>query len=433
MTPSAPLNVFQRLIRKWETVHPYNAAQAMELRGQADTERWQNAWDESLAAMGLGLPVVEDNHLRFQPLKTSQPVMVLPPEVTFEAHVSAGMNHPFGNGEMPFRPFIKQIDGSYFAGLVYQHWLADSVAVRLILREWFARVYEPQLARDRALRLADQGYWSHFGPHRIDWRMDHSAWSALRQFSRFRSVRRLKSGGSTDYSQAFIARGTTDGIVPRLTAFSRERGIKLNDLFLAAMMEQCARHLPFRTTRRRRDLALATIVDLRRTDRNNMDEIFGLFLGFTNVIVREGDIGDFDRLLGAIHRQNQLNRQTHAAAASTGWLTLSLLLSRGLAVGKSYHFYRKHMPLAGGISNVNLAHTWAGARHPDPILRYVRASPTGPMIPIAFTPTTLGDDLHIALTYRQAVLDARAAGLMMEGLIQRLDQCAKEAGRPTVP
>lgn len=429
VTSPVRLNVFQRLIRRWETVHPYNAAQAMQLRGQADVGRWQGAWDAALGALGMGWPVIENDRLRLAPLPHRVPLTVLSADMSYEAHISEEMNRPFGPDDFPLRPFIKQIDGSYYAGLTYQHWLADSVAVRMVLREWFARMFDPGLARDQPVNMATKGYWAHFGPHRVPWALDHAAWTALRQFSRFRSVRRLRSGGSTDYAQTFIARSAPRGIVAALSAYCRRREVKLNDLFLAAMMEQCARLLPYRMTRRRRDLALGTIVDLRRQSPDDLSGVFGLFLGFSNVIVRDGDLGDFPRLVQAIHRQNQLARQSHAAAASTAWLGLSLLFSRGIAAGRSYHFFRKHMPLAGGISNVNMNGSWAAAYHPDPLMRYVRASPTGPMIPVAFTPTTLGDDLQLALTYRRSVLDAAGAERMMDGLIQRLDCCAGEADR----
>ncbi len=423
-----PLNVFQRLLRRWENVHPYNAAQAMELRGHADPRQWQEAWDAALATLGLGRPVVERERLRFEPLQASQPVTFLPADVLFETHITQGMNLPFAKGELPFRPFIKQLDGSYFAGVIYQHWLADSVAVRLVLREWFARVFDPSLARTQPIRLATEGYWASFGPHRLPWSMDYSAWATLRRFSRFRSVRRIRSAGSTDYTKAFLTRTAPGGIVPQLIEYAHRRGVRLNDLFLAAMVEQCAKYLPFRRTRRRRDIALGTIVDLRRLSRKDLSDTFGLFLGFTNVIVRDRDLADFDRLLAVIHAQNEVSRRTHAAAASATWLGISLLFSRSLTGHRSYQFYRKHMPLAGGISNVNMNRTWAAAYHPDPILRYVRASPTGPMIPVALAPTTLGNNLELALTYRASVLDAQAAERMMNGLIRRMDRCAEDGG-----
>ena len=67
-------------------------------------------------------------------------------------------------------------------------------------------------------------------------------------------------------------------------------------------------------------------------------------------------------------------------------------------------FYHKHLPLAGGISNVNLNRCWATGYHPDPLMDYVRVSPTGPMMPLVFATTTLGDTFHFALTYRPTVV-----------------------------
>ena len=48
------------------------------------------------------------------------------------------------------------------------------------------------------------------------------------------------------------------------------------------------------------------------------------------------------------------------------------------------------MPLAAGISNVNLNRSWAAAYHPAPLLDYLRVTPTGPMLPLVFTTTTIG-------------------------------------------
>ena len=65
-----------------------------------------------------------------------------------------------------------------------------------------------------------------------------------------------------------------------------------------------------------------------------------------------------------------------------------------------YHFYRKELPLLGGVSNVNLNNTWAAKYHPGPLLEYLRISPTGPMVPLVFNLTTLGDRLHLSMTCR---------------------------------
>ena len=61
-----------------------------------------------------------------------------------------------------------------------------------------------------------------------------------------------------------------------------------------------------------------------------------------------------------------------------------------------YHFYRKELPMLGGLSNVTLNDTWAARYHPDPLREYIRVSPTGPLVPLVFLgPTTLGSQLSV--------------------------------------
>src|SRR5687768_11717753 len=52
--PSSPLNVFQFLVRQWDRVHPYNAAQALEIAGVADVDRINDAWLDVLRTLRVG-------------------------------------------------------------------------------------------------------------------------------------------------------------------------------------------------------------------------------------------------------------------------------------------------------------------------------------------------------------------------------------------
>ena len=97
-----------------------------------------------------------------------------------------------------------------------------------------------------------------------------------------------------------------------------------------------------------------------------------------------------------------------------------LAVSRLLPREKVVEFYRKRVPLAGGISNVNLNRTWAADFHPTPLLDYIRVSPTGPLMPLVFTPTTLGDHLHFGLTYRPALIPPERACQMAQHFTHRL-------------
>jgi len=102
----------------------------------------------------------------------------------------------------------------------------------------------------------------------------------------------------------------------------------------------------------------------------------------------------------------------------------ALTVGRFVRPEKLYHFYRKEVPLAGGVSNVVLNSTWALKYHPDPIRSYLRVSPTGPMTPIVFTTTTLGSNLQLGITYRKGLLGDDRVTAMSEGFFERMNSLA---------
>jgi hypothetical protein len=85
------------------------------------------------------------------------------------------------------------------------------------------------------------------------------------------------------------------------------------------------------------------------------------------------------------------------------------------------------MPLAGGVSNVNLNGSWVEQYYPDPILDYIRVSPCGPLLPLVFTPTTLGRRMNFGLTCRQSVIPPQGAEAMATSFRDRLVQFASGA------
>src|SRR5688500_408769 len=128
---ASTLNVFQRLARQWDQIHPYNAAQILQIKGAPDLEALQNAWHDAMDDLGLGRVHLRGHNFYYECLNGEMVhygVRVAPPGVTLEDHVSDQLNKPFDNpAEPPFRPFVVVGDGSYHAGIIYHHWVADSV------------------------------------------------------------------------------------------------------------------------------------------------------------------------------------------------------------------------------------------------------------------------------------------------------------------
>jgi hypothetical protein len=425
------LNVFQRLARQWDRLHPYNAAQILKIEGAPCAQALQDAWHDAMNDLGLGRVHLEGTSFRYECLNGEMVhygVRFAKPGVTLSDYVSEQLNKPFDNPlEPPFRPFVVHdpADGFFYAGIIYHHWVADSVSIRVVLREWFVRIFDPASARRSPVKLADRGYRDFFGPARGVAALGHGVLTATRWASSLRKARRYEErtggppGSPPDYSVRFSFRSGAPGFVDALLKSARRQHVTLNDMFMTGIARVCDRFVPLKHRPRRHSLALGSIVDLRPYSGGELEETFGLFLGFTNVVCRFGDLRDPRRLLHSIALQNAQQKRVGLAQASALRLLAGVAAGKVLNGGRVATFYHKHVPLAGGISNVNMNRSWATDYHPRPLLDYIRVSPTGPLMPLVFATTTLGHDFHFALTYRPSVvapqqIDALAAAFLEE-------------------
>jgi hypothetical protein len=321
---------------------------------------------------------------------------------------------------MPLRPFILRSERSYWFGLVYHHWIADSVSIRQLLRQWFCHHFDPEsIARSRPPVGARAGYWKLFGPDARQWDLPTAILDIGRWSARLRRARRVESEKFPDMRIRFKLHRLQHVLPEQLVQVGRQMHATVNDLFLAAMAEACDRYVCAPATPRRNQLALGVIADLRG-DAAALTNVFGLYLGFTSVLCGENDLHDWPRLVHAIAEQNRQQRRNRVPESSMMRLLAGLATGKILSRRQLLEFYRKRLPLSAGISNVNLNRTWVSHYHPDPILEYIRVSPTGPMLPLVFTPSTLGTSMHFGLTQRAAVVPATVADACAQEFADRL-------------
>jgi NRPS condensation-like uncharacterized protein len=251
----------------------------------------------------------------------------------------------------------------------------------------------------------------------------------VRWSSRFKRVRRIECPEFSKFDVGFALHEFPQEIVGPVKEFARRQTVTVNDVFLAAMAEACNQFVPVVQTTKRQDLALGTIVDLRSRGQDDLSDTFGIFLGFTSVICRPDDLSDWPRLLRHVARQSAAQKRTGVPEASMIRMLAGIVAARMMRMKreKIVNFYRKRIPLAGGISNVNLNRDWPQRYHPDPLMQYIRVSPTGPMMPLVFTTTTLGDTLNFGLTYREAVISRERAGQIAGQFKNRLIQLCQSS------
>ncbi|MEM6313219.1 MAG: hypothetical protein AAF743_03985 [Planctomycetota bacterium] len=389
-------NLFARVFKSWGRLHPYNAAQAMRIRG-GNAITLADRCDQALA-----------------PLGKCRRVEVLGPSMSLDRYLTGCINRPFAEDDpLPIRPFVQPApDGTHaWAGLTYDHWLADSVAIRQLMHRWLQAVHDQPLTPMPRFESVPP-------PRKLGLTRD------LALVTRMLRCRRLEKevlGGDSCYLHLPL----DPGLCGRLRSAARRHGAKVNDIFLAAAGLAAARHIATERSVKRIDLGVGSIVDTRRYLPESQRHAFGLMLGFIRVVLRPHHLGHPADALAAVAYQSRLAMKNDDPISGSATLQLGLLASRYLDNEALRKFYRKRMPLLAGVSNVNLDGTTLGAEHPDTLVQYVRVSPLGPTMPIVFTPTTLGNELSLGVTYRTAAVGAANAERCIETFVQTLEKLTK--------
>src|SRR5581483_660141 len=148
------------------------------------------------------------------------------------------------------------------------------------------------------------------------WQLGEGILSSVRWTSRFRRVRRIEGARFGKLEVRFKLHQTPPGAIEGLRVASRAHGATANALFLAAIAEACNRFVPIQRTSRRQDLALGTIVDLRPMAREDLSDVFGMFLGFTSVICRPRHFRNWDALLSSVAIQSASHKESGVPQAS---------------------------------------------------------------------------------------------------------------------
>jgi NRPS condensation-like uncharacterized protein len=241
---------------------------------------------------------------------------------------------------------------------------------------------------------------------------------------RYRRARKVRTAGPGDYPVRVTLYEAPSGLIEGVRRHARLSGAKVQDVLLAAVAEVCDRYVPAQRRKKRPDLAVGSILDLRRHANVDLNDTFGMFLGFSNIVCRRQHLDDWPQLLRAVAAQNRGHQRNGPAQASLMWMLGAMAIDRFLRDDQLYHFYRKELPMIGGLSNVNLNDAWAARYHPEPLREYLRVSPTGPLVPLVFSTTTLGSKLSLALTCRDALLGPANVDDMASAFLRRLCEVA---------
>lgn len=402
-------NLFQRLTLQWDGLQPYNAAQLMRIRPLRTHDAIDSAWQSTLLALGLG--GIQRRGRGYRHVPQASAVAILPPGTDADDYVSEQMNTRFDlDREGPFRAFVIPARETQTLGIIYHHWVADSVSIRTLMREWFYRIIG-QAGRDSSVPIL----MPESGLRRL-LNLPAELIAAEHYRRRIRTVRRLSPEQTQNLTVAHRLVELPEHSATLLRAAAHDYGVKVTDLLLASIARVCAQHLPARQSHRP-DLAIGCIRDLRPSFAV-ADDAFGACLGYSTVICPQTVLQNGDHLIQHIAAETRKGRNApprvgncvHVALAAGAILNRQRLLE----------FYRKRVPLSAGLSNVDLTKTWVGQHHRDQIVSFHRVSPTGPNMPLAIATTTLGRDFNICFTWRQSVFTQTTIAAFIADFLQDL-------------
>ena len=418
---------------QWSEMHPYNAVHSYRLPGPLDLPRLERAIRDTYVHNGLGIVEVAPDGESFH-YETSDEVEVEVIEGGEDAaarlteHLSRELNRPFPRSRyQPLRfSVIKEGGDAHYLAVTYDHWVADSVAIRMILRHVLGRYCNLDIPEnDRTLDLYPGTYRKAFARHLRPWGVAAAAARSSYNITRNRSAALVPYSSITQMAVGFGLYETMPGTVDRLRHFARAQGATVHDVILAALSRGVARCLPRRSLRKGgRQLVTGTIVDTRGDSGLDLDESVGTFLSYYQVRCRPDDhesLASLTRSIAATTRSLKAHRRYLDSLVNMRFVDQ---IWPRLAPATKPRFLRRAIPMTGGVSNVRLRDPWVEQCVSGHMFDYVRAAPTGPMLPVVLTPTTLGDRMNLGVTYRlTGFSQAKFEGLMGSILddLQHLD------------
>lgn len=424
-----PLNSFQQMMLQWNSLSPYNAGHVICLSGIPKRHRWEEVIKLSIEKLGLGIPEFIQNN-EYVYFKPTDSLIIETIEGDLDLHIQNELNKPFQKTDFPIRFFILRKSDFYYLGAIYNHWISDSYAMRVL----FQQLVERYLGKTNlpSLRLQAPTFGDVFKKY-----VSTFIWLArikelIKNLFYYQKAYRIKLTDPMNFESEFKRCYLPSGLIHELTRFAKINKVSVHDLFLAALGKALGDLTRGdRSTKKRKklrlfsrnQLALGTIVDTRHHVGEELNQVFGQYLSNYTLLLKNPETISFHTLLKKIGNQTQKIKKSLAPIKNFASWDLALFTWNCITKPKTKaRFFNKNAPIIAGISNVNLSNSWIGKSDPNFLLDYLRISPTGVLLPLVFTLTTLHDRLSLCITYRTAAFSNDQVNQLTEKFVRELKQ-----------
>lgn len=428
-------------MRRWNELAPYSAGQVMQVTGSGEMERWRAAAESVVMELGLGKPSVSANgrQVTFQPAPF---VAVDRAAGDLEKYFTEELNRPFGAEESPLRFFLMAgperpgAGPTHYFGVIYDHWIADSRAMRDLMHRIFLRYQQLGANGLPGLTLETPEFCALFGGRMGRLKGLTAFWESAKDLVRHRRAFRINLRDPLDFTSCVIYRRFPTGVINRVHQWAKAHGASVNDAFLAVLGQTMGQYTADERYKKRKRLfhlqrsqvGLGTIVDIRDAASQSLDGVFGLYLSGYTVVLEKPENDEAGQL---VRRVNACTRRIKGCFMTVRGVAALAMAERWWGFyrkpkGRALLFH-KNVPTVAGISNVNMSQSWvdrsegSGGNGPE-VLDYLRVSPTGPLLPLVFTLTTIGEQLSLCVTYRTTAFTAEQAEGLVADFMRRLGE-----------
>jgi hypothetical protein len=172
----------------------------------------------------------------------------------------------------------------------------------------------------------------------------------------------------------------------------------------------------------RREIAVASIVNIRKDFDGDDLRAFGQFLASMRVMHAVPEGIALEKLAQDVRNATQPIKRAHLYLRTLYALAAAAGAWRFLSKAQRLRFFTKHYPAWAGISMLDVDPSWPAAVRPAQL--YTRGVSTGPLTPAVLAISTTSTTLSIGVSWRPAALPAEFANHLQTEIMQCALQCA---------
>lgn len=427
MSHTIRLNAIQRMMLQWSELHPYNACHVVHVRGVGDPARLREAARQVFSRNGLGVAEIVAGGQAYRAEYSDEVDVRMArssesPTVDVERCVAEELNRPFLRPrDCPLRfALIPEPTDSHRLVATYDHWTADSISSRLLLRQILAHYLGCAMPESQRPLETYRGTFRQVFSQQLRWgRLGRAASRAIGRVVRPARIAQPAYSAVHDLTLGYRAQHASHDFIERMRHQAKLLNATVHDVILAALACTLGRHLPRRRNRDPRvRMALATMVDARQDAVTDLHGHLGTFLTYHVVSLSGAGSLTLSEMIRQVSAQTAQHKARGRHLDSIVEMKLLGGLWHVLQPRFRVQFLRRAFPLSGCVSNVVIPQDWFGDVGNELVLDYQRASPTGPVAPLVLTPTTYHNRMNLGVTYRCAAFSRERVDTLIQTFLE---------------